>query len=107
MRASPDHIAELRVAGEKSDIGVLLKILRNHPALARDKALALYGAIGKKGSVMQTSDRRDAAISIAPRIFMLVGVVVRWGELLWGKVLAIDTKFHLDFQLKIVGNFPR
>jgi hypothetical protein len=51
---------------------------------------------------MQTSDRRDAAISIAPRIFVLVGVFVRWGE-----VLAIDTKFHLDFQLKIVGNFPR
>jgi hypothetical protein len=22
-------------------------------------------------------------------------------------MLAIDTKFHLDFQLKIVGNFPR
>jgi hypothetical protein len=95
-------MAELRVAGEKSDIGVLLKVLRNHPAPARDKALAFYGAIGEKGSVMQTADRGDAAISIAPRIFMLVSVVVRWGE-----VLAIDTKFHLDFQLKIVGNFPR
>jgi hypothetical protein len=52
---------------------------------------------------MQTADRGDAAVSTAPRIFMLIGVFVRWGE-----VLAIDTDFHWNFPFKrTVGNFPR
>ncbi len=44
---------------------------------------------------MQTTDRGDAAISIAPRIFMLIGVIVGRGEM-----LAIDTEFHRKLSLR-------
>jgi hypothetical protein len=100
-------MAELRVAGEKSDIGGLLEVL------AFDAALSF--ACHCVSNLKKTH-------YFAVRQFLYNDLAVDWGwgcvvrtankfvfsvVLLENSVLAIDTEFHLDFQFKIVGNFPR
>jgi hypothetical protein len=96
-------MAELRVAGEKSDIGVLLKVLTFFAA-GSDGGLpnSLGGAVGKKvDGDWLTINQGDLPVVTAAGVLGLGDININ------NVMLAIDTKFHLDFQLKIVGNFPR
>jgi hypothetical protein len=97
-RLSPDHHAEFRVWGEKSDMAGLLFFKQHTIMSAGLVRAALYGAEGQGIKSRQEARYEACSTYDGASAKLLVD-----GVFLHRKMFAIDTEFHVELPLLRLG----